>query len=73
MCLPAAFGCLERDDIEDYAIGREEGVEGEAEVALKELVGEVGEVEGLVRRKRHDGGVWWVGGAGDVPVETCGG
>lgn len=36
-----------RVDVEDGAVGREEGVEGEAEVGLGELFGEIGNVKSV--------------------------
>lgn len=36
------------DDVEDRAVGREEGVEGEAEVGFLDLFGEIGQVESVM-------------------------
>ena len=47
MRLPAHFVRAEGVDVEDGAVGGEEGVEGEAEVGFGEFFGEVGEVESV--------------------------
>lgn len=36
------------NDIEDRAVGREEGVEGEAEIRFPYLFGEIGQVESVI-------------------------
>ena len=36
------------DDVEDGAVGREEGVEGEAEVGFLYFFGEIGQVESVM-------------------------
>ena len=72
MGLSATLHGEQRVDVQYHAVGREEGVEGRAEIGLADAVIEVGDVERLVwwDHGRRSGGcsshcfwriVWWGG------------